>query len=190
MATDFVLSHKFNKKQNIMIQQSQICFHHEGNHQFRALIGEHADTYKMAPTKKQKMLVIALVTDIILARGGRFLVQSNGAWSDAGRKVGKKKVGGAFRDALRGRVKCISQIINKRRSEEHSSSDWSETHSESSEESDAQSPLNLLAIEPFQDWEMTVDVSDIEPSKDWMNPMVDNEVADDLLNFFLTDVMQ
>jgi len=75
------------------------------------LIAEHANSYKMAPTKKGKMQVIALVVHIVIAGGGRFLVQNNdGTWVDGGIKQGKRKTGHAFRDSLRGRVKCITEM--------------------------------------------------------------------------------
>ena len=80
----------------------------KGNDLFRMLIAEHADTYKMAPNKIAKMHIVALVVDIVIASGSRFLVQNNDGttWFDGGRKQGKKETRHAFRNELRGREKC------------------------------------------------------------------------------------
>lgn len=119
-----------------------------------------------------------LITDIVIARGGRFLVQieRDGSWNDGGKKVGKKKVGHALRDALRGRVKCMSKILANKRRAEHSD-DWSDTRSDHSDESRLES--NDVSSIP--------DLLMVEPSKDWMNQEMDSSVADDLLSFFLAE---
>lgn len=163
---------------DVLCGRGRQCFTHAGNRQFRDLIGEHADTYKMAPTKKQKMKVVMLIADIIIARGGRFLIQNKRyeSWSDGGKRLGKKKVGSALRDALRGRVKCMSQIIANNRLMEHSD-DWSGIFSESSEESDSNTSD-----------EMPPNHITVEPSKDWVNQAEMNVFeADDLLRFFLAE---
>ena len=99
------------KRVDVLSGRSMMCFRHEGNDRFRMLIAEHADTYKMSSTKTARMDVVALVVDIVIARGGRFLVPYNfGTWLDGGRKLGKKKAGYALRDALRGRIKCITEM--------------------------------------------------------------------------------
>lgn len=61
------------------------------------------------------MQVVLLITDIVIARGGRFLICTSGnSWVDGGRQQGKKKTGHSFRDALRGRVKCIQKSMRER----------------------------------------------------------------------------
>ena len=40
------------------------------------LIAQYADTYKMAASKKAKMQVVMLIVDIVIARGGLFLILS------------------------------------------------------------------------------------------------------------------
>jgi hypothetical protein len=99
------------KTVDVLCGRGKMCFRHEGNGCFRMLIAKHADTYKMAPNKRGKTHLVALVVDIIIARGGRFLIQNKDCtWFDAGREQGKKKTGQSFQDAMRGRVKYFSAM--------------------------------------------------------------------------------
>jgi hypothetical protein len=121
------------------------------------------------------MQVILLVVNIVIARGGRFLVRNkDGSWSDGGRKQGKKKVGHAFRDALRGRVKCISEI-QRAMSQDDSSIDTLD----SDDYDDFDGFLQDLGIDPIE----------LEPARDWWNAKnrLDRGFANDLLNFFVTE---
>lgn len=170
---------------DVLCGRGKQCFHHEGNNRFRMLIAENADTYKFAPTKKDKMQCIRLTAETIIARGGRFLVQNkNGSWIDGGMAVGRKKTGHAFRDALRGRVKCITKMREDnalRASMSAKADDSSEAspYSESSEEFEVleSGHSELTGSAPPN--------SRIEPAKDWMNTTIDNDVATDLFNFFI-----
>jgi hypothetical protein len=82
---------------DVLCGRGKMCFHHVGNHSFRMLIAEHADTYKMAPTKKAKMQVVMLIVKIVTSRGGRFLISNNdGTWVDGREKQGKKRLGMHF----------------------------------------------------------------------------------------------
>lgn len=159
---------------DVLCGRGKDSFHHQGNYRFRALIAEHAETYKMASAKKQKMQVVTLLADLILAKGGRFLVRSGTNWVDGGASQGRKKIGHAFRDALRGRVKCVTLIMNQKRNSavvsESSSSD------SSSDEFEADSVCSL-SPEPLS----------LEPSQDWWNPKVDTEFSADLA-YFLEDL--
>jgi hypothetical protein len=173
---------------DVLCGRGKACFHHQGNDSFRMLIAEHADTYKMAPTKKIKMQVVLLIVDIVMARGGRFLINNNdGTWVDGGRKQGKKKTGHAFRDALRGRVKCITQM-RAQLSIKNAALNV--------DDSSSQSSLST-SIDEFDDFEGLVnDFFDpapiapefsIEPSKEWMRgSTIDSDTANDLLDFFMT----
>ena len=189
------------KSVDVLCGRGKICFHHEGNDRFRMLIAEHANTYKMAPSKKSKMQAVMLTIDIVIARGGRFLIRSmDGSWVDGGKKQGKKKTGRAFRDALRGRVKCITQLReNNAQASRDASDDSSHSNSlDSGDEFDADSSewfdvstLNLLMLEPSNnnewmntkvDTEIANDLSMFEPSNTnkWMHTKVDKEIANDL----------
>lgn len=103
---------------DVLCGRGKTCFEHRGNDNFRNIIARHIDIYSKASTKKAKMQVVVGVVEMIIAGGGRFLVRkhsydgdkSQSYWVDGGRKQGKKKVGHALRDALRGRVKCISKL--------------------------------------------------------------------------------
>lgn len=98
---------------DVLCGRGKICFDHKGNDGFRELIAKYADPYQKASTKKAKMQVILNVVNIVTAKGGRFLVKNkeevDQPWVDGGVKQGKKKTGHALRDALRGRVKCITR---------------------------------------------------------------------------------
>jgi len=98
---------------DVLCGRGKICFDHKGNDGFRELIAKYADPYRTSSTKKAKMQVIMNVVNIVTAKGGRFLVKNkeevDQPWVDGGIKQGKKKTGHALRDALRGRVKCITK---------------------------------------------------------------------------------
>ena len=64
------------KPGDVLCGRGKMCFHHEGNGRFRMLIAQYADTYKMAASKKAKMQVVMLIVDIVIARGGLFLILS------------------------------------------------------------------------------------------------------------------
>jgi hypothetical protein len=96
---------------DVLCGRGKYSFHHNGNKQFRVLIAEHVENYRMAGTKKLKMGVVSMVVDTVLSRGGHFLIQdAQGFWRDGGKNHGKKKTGNALRDAQRGRIKCLSII--------------------------------------------------------------------------------
>lgn len=201
-ATMFVMNQP--RPADVLCGRGKDSFRHEGNQRFRCLIAEHATTYKLAATKKQKMQVVMLVADIVIARGGRFLVRDkNGNWMDGGRNQGRKKTGHSFRDALRGRVKCISQIMKRNQdnasltmSDDCSSDDSSGIYSACSDEHDfenATKPTADVHAEIIASFDFE-DVPAVEPSKEWRNPTMDKqlgmEVANDLLDLLITDYIR
>lgn len=191
---------------DVLCGRGKSTFRHEGNQRFRELIGEHADTYKMATTKKQKMQVIVLITDIIIARGGRFMVSDNkNHWVNAGAKHGRKKVGHSLRDALRGRSKCIGRIINDHRDAQLSDNS-SDAPSETGEYQDYQITSSLTAVslgglysEASRSDQKSIpaltstafDWHCLTPTKGW-NSQLDTVVDEDaeLLTFFLGEYLQ
>ena len=173
------------KTVDVLCGRGKMCFRHEGNDRFRMLIAEHADTYKMASTKRVKIRVVELVVDIVIARGGRFLVRNNNGtttWIDGGRKQGKKKTGHAFRDALRGRVKCITEMrkVNAQalRNESDNSS-HSSAYDDRSEEFDLNTSYWLDISR--------MDLSMLEPSNDLIHTKVEKETENDLLKLFIAE---
>lgn len=175
---------------DVLCGRGKTCFHHEGNDQFRILIAEHADTYQMATTKKAKMQVVMLIVDIVVARGGRFLIKGeNGqTWIDGGQKQGKKKTGHAFRDALRGRVKCITQMRKQNAYRAMLSATDDSSHSSSSygESSDE---LDWDSSDDFNPTPMRPNFN-IEPSNDWKTSKIDSGMANDLLDFFIAEQLE
>ena len=171
------------KTVDVLCGRGKMCLRHEGNHIFRMLIAEHADTYKMASYKSLKMHVVVLIVEIVVASGGRFLVQNNAGtcWVDGGREQGKKKTGSALRDALRGRVKYITEMrkVNAQalRNESDNSS-HSSAYDDRSEEFDLNNRDSL---------DTSMHPSMLEPSKDWMNIKVEKETANFLLKFFVAE---
>ena len=176
------------KTVDVLCGRGKMCFLHEGNDRFRMLIAEHADTYKMASTKRVKMHVVELVVDIVIARGGRFLVRNNNGtttWIDGGRKQGKKKTGHAFRDALRGRVKCITEMrkVNAQALRNANDDLSCSSANDRSEEFDLNNSYWL-------DISTRMNPSLLEPSKDWMHIKVEKETANDLLDFFKAEQLE
>jgi hypothetical protein len=174
---------------DVLCGRGKMCFHHKGNDKFRMLIADHADTYQMAPTKKAKMQVVMLIVDIVIARGGRFLIDNkDGTWADGGRKQGKKKTGHAFRDALRGRVKCITQM---RAQNAHSATlsaadDSTLSNSASHGSSDG---FDLDGSDYFDPTPIGPNFT-VEPSNEWSSSKIDRATASDLLNFFIAEQLE
>jgi len=110
---DLVVVVEKPKSIDVLCGRGKICFDHKGNDKFRELIAKYANPYQKATTKKAKMQVIMNVVNIVTSNGGRFLLKNkeevDQPWIDGGIKQGKKKTGHALRDALRGRVKCITR---------------------------------------------------------------------------------
>jgi hypothetical protein len=124
-------------KHDVLSGKSKYCFRHSGNQTFRVLIAENVTAYKMAPTKKLKMQIVITVADTVLFQGGRFLtLDSQGCWKDGGLALGKKKVGNAFRDAQRGRLKLTKNACND-------GNVCVESHGSSSQERDGKNNFNL-----------------------------------------------
>jgi len=101
------------KSTDVLCGRGKVCFDHKGNDKFRELIAKYANPYQKATTKKAKMQVIMNVVNVVISNEGRFLMKNkeevDQPWIDGGIKQGKKKTGHALRDALRGRVKCITK---------------------------------------------------------------------------------
>ena len=170
------------KRVDVLSGRSMMCFRHEGNDRFRMLIAEHADTYKMSSTKTARMDVVALVVDIVIARGGRFLVPYNfGTWLDGGRKLGKKKAGYALRDALRGRIKCITEMreVNAQVLRNTSNDSSHSSAYDRSEEFDLNTSYWLDISR--------MDLSMLEPSNDLIHTKVEKETENDLLKLFIAE---
>jgi hypothetical protein len=92
---------------DVLCGKSGPHFRNEGNQRFRRLIAQFLHDYRHSSTKKSKMKVIQHVVDVVIARGGRFLVvdKEDGSWVNGGPSQGKRKAGFAFRDAARGKTK-------------------------------------------------------------------------------------
>ena len=173
------------KRVDVLCGRGKMCLRHEGNHIFRMLIAEHADTYKMSSTKTARMDVVALVVDIVIARGGRFLVPYNfGTWLDGGRKLGKKKAGYALRDALRGRIKCITEMreVNAQVLRNTSNDSSHSSAYDRSEEFDLNTSYWLDISR--------MNLSMLEPSNDLIHIKVEKEIEKDLLKLFIAEQLE
>jgi hypothetical protein len=179
------------RKTDVLCGRGKMRFHHEGNDSFRMLIAEHSETYKMAPTKKLKMQVVALVVDVVFSRGGRFLIQTtDGSWVDGGKKQGKVKTGHAMRDALRGKVKCITRMRESHAQERRDMNDDPSHLSTSSLSSNVDEfDLGNSSDSWLDEMNMT-NPSILEPLTNWMYTKVDKEIANDLLSFFIAEELR
>lgn len=162
---------------DVLCGRGKHSFRHRGNYFFRHLIVEHVGSYKRAPTKKEKTKVVLLVATAIIARGGRFLVRNkkkDDSWRDGGLKQGQKKVGHAFRDALRGRVKCLQekdlqeQDANPARASNVTGAEALLTGAQ------VNNVLKASGLHPTA-----------EPSNDWTTPRTDAEMGKYLRSVFL-----
>lgn len=181
---------------DVLCGRGRTCFSHIGNDKYRLLISKHVESYQSAPTKKAKMNVIHEIVDIVITRGGRFLVrdQGGGNWTDGGIKQGKKKTGHALRDALRGRVKYTLGNINKNTSSAIDNLDSIESDPNSPAKNGEDSTIDdLLSYIGKQNGEIKNNDDDanvsakLEPEKDWRNSILDRELATEVLDFFIED---
>lgn len=158
---------------DVLCGRGKNSFRHRGNYYFRHLIVQYASSYKMAGTKKQKGEVVMLVARAVVARGGRFLVRMKGddngkAWRDGGLQQGQKKAGHAFRDAVRGRVKCLQSQYSSTRN----------TVAGGLNSSSSSVPTKQASSLPPM-------YSTVEPSNDWMTASMDPDLAKYVRNLFL-----
>lgn len=186
---------------DVLCGRGRMCFSHVGNDSYRLLISKHVRSYQSAPTKKAKMNVIHNVVEIIIDRGGRFLVRNKGEghWTDGGIKQGKKKTGHALRDALRGRVTYASGNTNKRSSSvldnlDSIEIDYNSSSLDAAAENGGDSTIDdHLSIVGKQNSEIINNNNDVkistklEPEKDWRNSILDRELATEVLDFFIED---
>lgn len=166
---------------DVICGRGKNSFRHAGNDVFRQLIVKYVSSYKQAPPKNGKSQVVMLVVNEVIRNGGRFLVrvkEKNG-WVDGGVKQGQKKTGHAFRDALRGRVKCLAteeQVMMRR----------ARTTSAFASEASVQAAHAIQMDELRASGFLCP-----EPSRDWMTPssMIDSEVRTYLRNLFLRETL-
>lgn len=172
---------------DVLCGRGENSFRHGGNYQFRQLIVENANSYKMAATRKQKTQVVVLVATAIIAMGGRFLIRNTDgkSWRDGGLKQGKLKAGHAFRDALRGRVKCLAQKTTRNQGR---------TAGEGEKNEEAKTrQINNLTLKKMNSCcsfslMSPLCCAAVEPSKDWMTARMDAELEKYLRNiFFLSE---
>lgn len=169
---------------DVLCGRERESIRHTGNDFFRNLIVKHANSYNMASTKQKKSDVVMLVAEVIISRGGRFLIRNSEgddrSWQDGGLKQGKKKVGHALRDAVRGRVsKCLRAQCMKRTQVTMVKEIGSSLTDDMTHKPNARndfSPSLMYAM--------------IEPSKDWMTASVDAELATYLRNLFFIESLR
>lgn len=170
---------------DVLCGRGKNSFRHRGNYFFRHLIVENAISYKNAPTKQEKGEVVMIVVRAIIARGGRFLVRNKEAggklWRDGGLKQGQKKAGHAFRDAARGRVRCVVRKMNARRAQIMAGAT---TRANEEARSTQSNDLTNLQANPRRVLTLPPTNSNMEPSRDWMTASMDEELADYLLSLF------
>lgn len=163
---------------DVLCGRGKNSFRHAGNGRFRHLIVEHASSYRKASTKRDKTAVVMLVARTIIARGGRFLIRNkvDDSWRDGGVKQGQKKTGNAFRDALRGRVKCLA-VQDKRKRCALGTDDKGRAREQ---DAHATHQIHGFALKASADLTCTV-----EPSEDWMTGSMDDELKKYLRNLFV-----
>eukprot|EP00547_Thalassionema_nitzschioides_P017220 CAMPEP_0194242946 /NCGR_PEP_ID=MMETSP0158-20130606/8326_1 /TAXON_ID=33649 /ORGANISM="Thalassionema nitzschioides, Strain L26-B" /LENGTH=242 /DNA_ID=CAMNT_0038978133 /DNA_START=137 /DNA_END=865 /DNA_ORIENTATION=- len=169
---------------DVLCGRGKICFEHKGNDSFRMLIAQHVDSYENSASKKAKMDVIMQVVDTVITRGGRFLVRdkekAGGVWIDGGVKQGKKKTGHALRDALRGRVKCISEMRANYKPARMPS--FEEQSSCAASFSSDEKKVNRSHQDHTKHDRVAMK---LEPERQWRrNSELDKEFKEDLLQFF------
>lgn len=114
---------KSPRQEDVLCGRGKKKFQHKGNEQLRLLVGKFVMNYKNAKTKKERAMIVDFVTKSVYEQGGRYLIQDNtsGQWYDGGMKIGKRKCGGAFRDAIRDKVKCMKIICPELQESENNS---------------------------------------------------------------------
>lgn len=82
---------------DILIGKGKPFQDHKGNMELRQWIRQHQQSYEVAQKYQKKNLVMQVI-NMVKARGGRFLKDDGGYWSEVEEEVARAKVGHLFRD--------------------------------------------------------------------------------------------
>ena len=87
---------------DILIGKGKPFQDHQGNAELREWIRNHQSSYEVAQKYEKKNLVMHVI-EMVKRRGGRFLKDDGGYWSEVDAEVARAKVGHLFRDKKRTR---------------------------------------------------------------------------------------
>lgn len=87
---------------DILIGKGKPFQDHPGNTELREWIRKHQSSYEVAQKYEKKSLVLQVI-GMVKGRGGRFLKDDGGYWSEVEEDVARAKVGHLFRDKKRTR---------------------------------------------------------------------------------------
>ena len=130
---------------DVLCGRGRVCFEHEGNRKFRALIALNLQTYLDAPSRKIRTQLVRAIAETVQSVGGRFLIHDfkSNTWTDGGMKKAKDKIGHSFRDAMAHKYKVVQEL-----------------HSQFSQQ---QSQGSLVALKASIDEELTKPRNQITP---------------------------
>lgn len=89
---------------DIICQKGRTAFNHIGNQHFRETVGLHLESYKNAPTKFSKSIIVNKIVDLTRQNCTRGFVRFNkdtNCWYEIGDTLAREKVGFTIRDELR-----------------------------------------------------------------------------------------
>ncbi|CAJ1959509.1 unnamed protein product [Cylindrotheca closterium] len=99
---------------DILVGKGKPFQEHPGNMELREWIRKHQTSYEVAQKYEKKNLVLQVI-GMVKGRGGRFLKDVGGCWSEVEEDVARAKVGHLFRDKKRTRDPKVAAAIKTNR---------------------------------------------------------------------------
>jgi len=98
------------------------CFNHQGNKNFRRIVGIYLPGYAEATSKLEKSAIVSAIIQSVRTQSpdGGFVKRdlSTGLWSEVGDHLAREKVGQTIRDALHLQYRSSTKAKKKRRQAE------------------------------------------------------------------------
>lgn len=95
------------------------CFNHQGNKNFRKIVGLFLESYSEASSKLEKSAIVSAIIQTVRSQSGEggFVKKdsSTGLWVEVGDHLAREKVGQTIRDALHFQYRSSTKAKKKRR---------------------------------------------------------------------------
>eukprot|EP00545_Synedropsis_sp_CCMP1620_P005709 CAMPEP_0119005700 /NCGR_PEP_ID=MMETSP1176-20130426/1877_1 /TAXON_ID=265551 /ORGANISM="Synedropsis recta cf, Strain CCMP1620" /LENGTH=240 /DNA_ID=CAMNT_0006957539 /DNA_START=165 /DNA_END=884 /DNA_ORIENTATION=+ len=117
---------------DVICGKGKSCFNHQGNKNFRKIVGVYLEGYAEASSKLEKSAIVTAIIQTIRTQSpeGGFIKRelTTGLWSEVGDHLAREKVGQTIRDALHLKYRSSTKAKKKRRLAEQAKASANMTH--------------------------------------------------------------